>query len=321
MIYLDHHHAPFSTNLEIPLTYRGQIMYGSEHLHVKGPFGDFLTQRIRCNGLEISLDIFHMDSHQDFYAIPERPVIALVFVLEGSFQMHMSGLDTQVLHAGRYQLVYVPVAADFPFSAEGGVDRIFQVAFSVPVFETLAPTYPGAGALLTHVHERPEQAWQQQTLKITKNCRRIIHTLCHCPDDQEMRKETFLKYWAERLLIEYVRHLPRDPDSWSKSQRQRIQSVMDHLTQHPDLPLSIPALAQQFGLSETTLRTRFARYSGRTLRDFAYEVRMKKAMELLVDGEMAIRDIAYELGYDSQSSFSRAFHRKYGRSPRTYRSS
>jgi AraC-like DNA-binding protein len=321
MIYLDQYHAPFpSTNREIPLSYKSELVHAAQRAYTEGAFGNFLTQWIRYNGLEIHYDIFRMDTPYAFYAAPTRPAVVLLFALEGFLKMHLPGLDSQVLKAGRYQLVYVP-EAHYELFPQVGLNRIFQLAFSFASFEMLRPAYPGADALLAHVGRKPGQGWHQQTLKITRRCRRIIDELCRCPDDHEMRKETFLKYWTERLFREYVHHLPVDPASWPTTQRERMQSVVDYLSQYPDLSLSIPALARQFGLSETSLRTQFVGYTGHTLRDFTYEVRMKKAMELLTEGQMPIRDIAYQLGYESQSSFGRAFHKKYGRSPRTFRAS
>lgn len=322
MIYLDQYHAPFpSMNRDIPLTYKSELVHAAQRAYTEGVFGNFLTQWIRYNGLEIHYDIFRMEMPYTFYASTERPLVALLFVLEGSLKMHIDGLDVHVLKAGRGQLIYLPWEGYHPLSPKPGLNRIFQVGFSLPAFEMLQPAYRDAEMLLAHMRSKPAQGWVQSTVKITKSCRRIIDELCRCPDDHEMRKETFLKYWTERLFREYVRHLPVDAASWPTSQRERMQSVVDYLSQYPDLSLSIPALARQFGLSETSLRTQFVGYTGHTLRDFTYEVRMKKAMELLTEGQMPIRDIAYQLGYESQSSFGRAFHKKYGRSPRSFRAS
>ena len=322
MIYLDQYHAPFSSlRNKIPLSYKSEAMHAAQYAYTEGTFGDFLTQWIRCNGLEISYDIFRMDRRYNFHAVAERPLVALLFVLEGAVKVHIQGLDIRMLKAGRGQLVYLPVKAHHPLWPEPGLNRVFQVAFSLTTFEMLQPAYPEAEVLLAGVRRKPDEGWQQQAVKITKHCLHIIDELCRCPDGQEMRKETFLKYWAEKLFREYVRHLPVDPASWSTSQRQRVQAVIDYLRQHPDLSLRISTLAREFGLSETALRTQFFRYTGHTIREFTYEVRMKKAMELLTEGQMPIRDIAYQLGYDSQSSFGRAFHKKYGRSPRSFRAS
>jgi AraC-like DNA-binding protein len=49
------------------------------------------------------------------------------------------------------------------------------------------------------------------------------------------------------------------------------------------------------------------------------EVRMDRAVGLLLNQDMRITDVAREAGYDDSSHFARAFRRRAGVSPRQYR--
>lgn len=56
-----------------------------------------------------------------------------------------------------------------------------------------------------------------------------------------------------------------------------------------------------------------------TASEFVVELRMQRARELLTEGQLSIRDIALEVGYDYLTNFSKAFKRHSGLSPRAFR--
>jgi AraC-like DNA-binding protein len=47
-------------------------------------------------------------------------------------------------------------------------------------------------------------------------------------------------------------------------------------------------------------------------------VRFKKAVELLLEGNLNISEVAYAVGFTEVTHFTRAFTRIYGKSPRKY---
>jgi AraC-like DNA-binding protein len=50
------------------------------------------------------------------------------------------------------------------------------------------------------------------------------------------------------------------------------------------------------------------------------ELRRDMAPPLLLDGRLAVSEVAFLLGYEDPSAFQRAFRRWFGRSPRAFRS-
>ena len=73
------------------------------------------------------------------------------------------------------------------------------------------------------------------------------------------------------------------------------------------------------GTSERTLRRRFAAATGGPWRDALLERRLVRAMALLSQAGPSVLDVAVAVGFDSPSAFSRAFLRRFGELPRTYR--
>lgn len=83
-------------------------------------------------------------------------------------------------------------------------------------------------------------------------------------------------------------------------------------------PPSMPDVAAILHMSPRTLRRRLAA-EGTTLRQLIDEVRATLAAELVTNQRLTIAETARRLGYVETSSFSQAFRRWYGMSPRAFR--
>lgn len=77
------------------------------------------------------------------------------------------------------------------------------------------------------------------------------------------------------------------------------------------------AIADQLGMSSRTLQRRL-RKEDSSLSDLLDTYRKQEAIRLVTEGARSLADIAYELGYNEQSSFNRAFRRWMGVSPRSW---
>jgi AraC-like DNA-binding protein len=84
-------------------------------------------------------------------------------------------------------------------------------------------------------------------------------------------------------------------------------------------PPTLDDIAQLLHLSPRTLRRRLSD-EGTSLRQLIDEVRATLAAELMRGGRLTVAEVARRLGYLEVSSFSQAFRRWYGVSPRAYQS-
>jgi len=80
----------------------------------------------------------------------------------------------------------------------------------------------------------------------------------------------------------------------------------------------LAALARQLHLSERTLKRRL-QAEGTSLRALQAEARRTQALTLLADARLSLGEVADRLGFADLSSFSQAFKRWEGVSPRAYR--
>jgi len=79
--------------------------------------------------------------------------------------------------------------------------------------------------------------------------------------------------------------------------------------------VSIADVARRMGVSREHLARVFKEQTGLSPLEFANAERMRLASRIISTGGMTCKELAGRLGYESPSSFGRAFRRRYGRSP------
>jgi AraC-like DNA-binding protein len=84
-------------------------------------------------------------------------------------------------------------------------------------------------------------------------------------------------------------------------------------------PLRLSEIALQVGSAPHHLTRIFKRYTGMSIHERITELRLKRALEILGDGDSDLARLAIDLGFSSHSHFSRAFKTAFGLSPSRYR--
>lgn len=76
-------------------------------------------------------------------------------------------------------------------------------------------------------------------------------------------------------------------------------------------------IAQKLGLSTRTLQRKLA-FEKMSFNELLDSYRQEKAINMLMNSECSMAEVAYALGYEEQSSFNRAFRRWMGVAPKTW---
>ena len=88
--------------------------------------------------------------------------------------------------------------------------------------------------------------------------------------------------------------------------------IEEHLT---DEALNVDLLAQEMGMSTSSLYRKVKGLSGLTPVDFIKVARLKKAVRLMQEGEDRMNTIAFQVGFSSPAYFSTCFLKQYGKTP------
>ena len=78
----------------------------------------------------------------------------------------------------------------------------------------------------------------------------------------------------------------------------------------------IPELAKGVGMSSSSFHQHFKSITATTPLQYLKDLRLLEARRLLQSGGDSVSNIAFEVGYESPTQFSREYARKFGASPR-----
>jgi AraC family transcriptional regulator len=100
---------------------------------------------------------------------------------------------------------------------------------------------------------------------------------------------------------------------------EQIQNTIDYIEDHLNQQISIADLAEKAGLSQFYYQRLFRRLVKKPVAEYIRLRRMAKAVDILLDENQRILDIAQDLGFETHEHFSRTFKKTYGMTPTEYR--
>jgi AraC family transcriptional regulator of arabinose operon len=110
-----------------------------------------------------------------------------------------------------------------------------------------------------------------------------------------------------------------NPDHMLARVDERIRAAMDYIGKKYAMPLGLPEIARECGLSKSRLSHLFIDQTGMTPMKYLEGLRISYARQLLSQTSLSIGTIAEMAGFESPYYFSRRFHRHEGCGPRGYR--
>lgn len=123
-----------------------------------------------------------------------------------------------------------------------------------------------------------------------------------------------------QALRAYLRDVPADERGWLRGLADpQIGRALARMHRSPELDWSVPALAQEAGMSRAAFSARFSEQMGVSPGKYLADWRMYRAKVLLRSGSALVAEVAAEVGYRSEAAFSFAFKRLVGSSPSAYR--
>ena len=106
----------------------------------------------------------------------------------------------------------------------------------------------------------------------------------------------------------------------AKIQNSAIAECIQYMEIHLcDPTLDIKSLCDISFLSKSSLYRLFLNYFGISPMQYVIKLRMNKALRLLVEGNMSVKEISLRCGFSDDKYFSRMFKSTYGYSPSQFR--
>jgi AraC-like DNA-binding protein len=234
--------------------------------------------------------------------------------------------DSFVLPSGRpfrlaSDMALPPIDANeiFPPAREGGVVSLngggdfFLVGSRFAVSGNHAAMLLGTLPPIVHIRKEAEQAALRWSVE------RMMHEL----REPQPGGSLVAQHLAHMMLLQALRlHLAEEAGhgvGWFTALADKqISAAINAMHGDPAHRWTLQELAEHAGMSRSTFALKFKEKVGDTPMDYLARWRMLLAGDRLENSTDPISVIALSLGYESESSFSTAFKRVMGCSPRRY---
>ena len=245
--------------------------------------------------------------------------VEMNFMLEGQILQTREGLvDRQHYRKGHHNILFSPCTMETNQLLSSGTHRIFSV-YALP--EKMMELFAG---YLEDMAPFAEKLAKGESFVLQAPVQGLSNAL----------KYFFDSFWARTLpvnvgrlyfesrvmeLLAYQCHLlleaPVRQPVIGKADLEKIYRTRDIILRNLCSPLSLTELSGQVCLNEFKLKKYFRQVFGLSVFALVQEERLKRAKQLIFEGEKNISAIAYELGYAHPQHFQRAFKQRFGVTP------
>lgn len=123
----------------------------------------------------------------------------------------------------------------------------------------------------------------------------------------------------ESFMAEVLGCLSGKSGAGSPVYGRMVLEGIEYLEKHFDSNISLDSLCASLAVSKNYFCYLFKRETGESIWSYLTQIRLKRSKELLLTTDYKSYEIAYKVGYDNPSYFSRLFKKSTGLTPNEYR--
>ncbi|EWM18511.1 AraC family transcriptional regulator [Kutzneria sp. 744] len=174
---------------------------------------------------------------------------------------------------------------------------------------------PGAGAVLSRSLPEPlKVSFGQSAAELS-----MLSALMRGEAQREGTGTAAVLSALSTALLAMVLRSTATPALWTAVADPRIAAAISAILDDPAADWSIARLSQAATMSRATFLRHFGQETGMTVGVFLARARIMAAAELLDTTDATVASVALQVGYQSESAFSRAFRAEVGATPARYR--
>ncbi|WP_339287317.1 AraC family transcriptional regulator [Paenibacillus sp. FSL E2-0201] len=130
--------------------------------------------------------------------------------------------------------------------------------------------------------------------------------------------EFVAKTLLQQLIIAIAQNTQKQSQNYSTS--LKVEKIINYMHQKLNHKVSLSELSELVQLSPAYLSRAFKEITGYSIIEFFNKMKIDKAKELILEGDMKIKEVAQTLGFTDEFYFSRIFKRMTGISPSEFHS-
>ncbi|MBQ7656887.1 MAG: helix-turn-helix transcriptional regulator [Clostridia bacterium] len=152
-----------------------------------------------------------------------------------------------------------------------------------------------------------------------QKCKRMMLRLL----DNQKKTEPLSRFQDYCLLLPILQIMCESmrragPTPRTEKGSSAIHDILMYVNENYMKPLSVDALAQQFGVSVSYLAHEFKKYTSRSVYDYVLYRRVMLAKKLIPDS-VSLNTVSEQCGFENYSNFLRLFYKYVGVSPKAYK--
>jgi AraC family transcriptional regulator len=136
------------------------------------------------------------------------------------------------------------------------------------------------------------------------------------PTNSRLYAETMINALSVHLMQHYCERKPILQQYKDGLSKYKFQKVIDYINAHLDEDLSLTELAAIVQISPHYFSHLFKQSMGISAHQYVIRCRVERAKNLLLQGDLSIVEVAYEVGFANQSHLNRHFKRLLGVTPK-----
>ena len=271
---------------------------------------DFIVLVEQANSDQVLVDSCRFD----------EPLIAVAFYGSGNVHLSMNHDDVTNEYENTKGLA-------ISFFADTTVDCVHTISANKPLECVLIATSPknlqnlpnGEGELFTDLLEQlvnPTSSYAEgPRFFMTPEMEQIVNNIFNNQYEGKA-KMMFFRSQITALLSHFFWQLSTlETQDIKTTEREKLFLAKEILSDNLDAPPSLAELSRQIGLNTFTLKKDFKELFGVPVFKYLQNERMTTAHDLIRKKQATVQEAAWHVGYDSLSSFSNAFTKKFGFRP------
>ncbi|SEJ30842.1 transcriptional regulator, AraC family [Dyadobacter koreensis] len=286
---------------------------------LKGKF-DCQSKNIRDENFDILF--LSSDFHDDvkIEKLQDTTHVSLHFQMRGNSAADISGLKPGMnMGSGQFNLINcVDPVSTFLFPKQKKYEYIcvgLKPAFFNEVLIECGSDYKN---LLIESQNLASFALFQ-TNRIINNFQLNALKLIQNPNVADSLKIPFLRSKVKELVLLTLNNYNNGETislkPLSKSDESKLFELREYLSKNYLLTHTLEGLSKNFLLNEFKLKSGFKQLFGTSVFKYIQLLRLEYAYDLIQDGSLPINEIAFQVGYESDAAFIRAFKNQYYNSP------
>lgn len=248
-----------------------------------------------------------------------KSAMEIIQVTDGAVRIQVG---TEYISANAGNFVYVPAGLIFSVEADGGVAAIRSMVFDKSIIEENMANYETEILHMFYIQS-------ENKVKLFDEEHPTYPILCRCMTesyDEYMIKDVCFKlpiraniYLMMSALLRYYCGSKNELDKIVYHNVLRLKPIISYIAEKFSDKLRIEALADKIMVSADYFTKMFKDSIGKTPVDYINGIRVNKAMQLLIDTNASMSEIAGTIGFCNANYFHKIFKQYMGVSPLAYR--